>query len=349
MNKKTRTWLFLGIAFCLTIGLWATGSLYASTTGMDAGKTGLEAGVDIAPDDSRLLFSYSVNGVASLYTANPDGTDVKKLASLSGHSLFQPVYSSDGKKILTLARRTEAEKKTTEQALYVMNADGSELHLLSEPDELITDAVFAPDNQTIYYLKAGVFKNYSPIASKRPHEYDLFSINVQGKNKRQITHDKEYQMTDLSVSSDGQKLFFTKFTNSSDKRDFSQDKLSLFATDLQGKTLTSYLPVNDALGTPEMYDVRFSPDEKQISFVAVSLASSNKTYEYELFTMDLETKQAKQITTLQKHANSPVYFHKQNKLLFLEDIGWPAESSYQLRTVNTDGSNLQTLQIVLPK
>ncbi|NKQ20151.1 permease prefix domain 1-containing protein [Brevibacillus laterosporus] len=103
------------------------------------------------------------------------------------------------------------------------------------------------------------------------------------------------------------------------------------------------------LGTPEMYDVHFSPDEKQISFVAVSLASSNKTYEYELFTMDLETKQAKQITTLQKHANSPVYFHKQNKLLFLEDIGWPAEPSYQLRTVNTDGSNLQTLQIVLPK
>ncbi|AIG27689.1 hypothetical protein EGH10_19660 [Brevibacillus laterosporus] len=349
MNKKTRNWLLLGMAFCLTIGLWATGSLYASNTGKNVGKTGLEAGIDIAPDDSKLLFSYSINGIASLYTANPDGTDVKRLVSLSGHSLLQPVYSSNGKKILTLARPIEAEKKTVEQALYVMNADGSELHLLSEPHDLITDAVFAPDNQTVYYLKAGVFKNYSPIASKRPHDYDLFSIDVQGKNKRQITHTKEYQMSDLSISSDGQKLFFTKFTNTSDNRDFSQDKLSLFATDLQGKTLASYLPVNEVLGTPEMYDVHISPDNTQIAFSAVSPASSNKTFEYELFTMDVATKQAKQITTLHKHTDSPVYFHKQNKLLFLEDIGWPAESTYQLRTVNTDGSDLQTLQIAVPK
>ncbi|MDN9010356.1 TolB family protein [Brevibacillus laterosporus] len=349
MNKKTRNWLFLGMAFCLTIGLWATGSLYASNTGMYAGKTGLETGIDIAPDDSKLLFSYSINGVASLYTANPDGTNVKKLASLSGHSLVQPVYSSNGKKILTLARPLEAEKKTAEQALYVMNSDGSELRLLSEPHELITDAVFAPDNQTIYYVKAGVFKNYSPIASKRPHDYDLFSIDVQGKNKQQITHDKEYQMSDLSISSDGQKLFFTKFTNDSDNRNSSKDKLALFATDLQGKSLASYLPVNEVLGTPEMYDVHISPDDKRIAFSAVSPASSNKTFEYELFTMDIATKQAKQITTLHKHANSPVYFHKQNKLLFLEDISWPAEPTYQLRTVNTDGSGLQTLQITVPE
>ncbi|MFB0828956.1 TolB family protein [Brevibacillus laterosporus] len=118
------------------------------------------------------------------------------------------------------------------------------------------------------------------IASKRPHDYDLFSIDVQGKNKRQITHTKEYQMSDLSISSDGQKLFFTKFTNTSDNRDFSQDKLSLFATDLQGKTLASYLSVNEVLGTPEMYDVHISPDNNQIA-------------------------------TLHKHTDSPVYFHKQ--------------------------------------
>ncbi|XOS92611.1 hypothetical protein ACLMAB_01885 [Brevibacillus laterosporus] len=67
-----------------------------------------------------------------------------------------------------------------------MNADGSELHLLSEPDELITDAVFAPDNQTIYYLKAGVFKNYSPIASKRPHEYDLFLLMYRGRTNDKL-------------------------------------------------------------------------------------------------------------------------------------------------------------------
>ncbi|RAP30203.1 hypothetical protein C2W64_02758 [Brevibacillus laterosporus] len=349
MNKKTRKWLFLGIAFCLTIGLWVIGSLYASTTAMNSGKTGLEVGVDVAPDDSRILFSYSVNGVASLYTANPDGTGVKKLASLPGHSLLQPVYSSDGKKILALVRPTAVENKTTEQALYIMNADGSELQHLSDPHDLITDAAFAPDNQTIYFLKAGVFKNYSPIASKRPHNYDIFSIDIQGKNKRQITNDKEYQMSDLSVSSDGQKLFFTKFTNTADKPDFTQDKLSIFATDLQGKTLSSYLPVNEALGTPEMYNVHFSPDDKQVAFTAVSLASSKKTFEYELFTMDIATQQAKQITTLHKYAGSPVYFHKQNKLIFQEDIGWPAESSYQLKTVKTDGSSLQTLDIVLSK
>lgn len=38
-----------------------------------------------------------------------------------------------------------------------------------------------------------------------------------------------------------------------------------------------------------------------------------------------------------------------NGILFLEDIDWPAKSTYQLRTVNTDGSDLQTLQIAVPE
>lgn len=45
--------------------------------------TGLSKDADISPDDQRMVFSYYIDGVASIYTAKVGGTDVKRAAFLS--------------------------------------------------------------------------------------------------------------------------------------------------------------------------------------------------------------------------------------------------------------------------
>ncbi|MBT2730447.1 DPP IV N-terminal domain-containing protein [Bacillus sp. ISL-75] len=297
---------------------------------------GLAQKMDVSSDDKEIVFSYYKNGVAAIYTANPDGSNVKKFVEMKDVSLLHPKLSTDGKKLLFLASPKGKEDK--KQSLYVIDRDGKNKKQLTSTDGLVTDAVFLPDNQNIFYLQAGVVKNYSPIASKRPHEYDLYSINSNGSEKKQITNQKEYGMFDLSISADGKSLWFTKEKDS---------ERALFITSLNGKETFNKILPKEEIGTPEMYDVALSEDNHQIVFSAVSPSSKNASFEYELFSMDLATKQTEQLTQLKSHASSPVYFHKENKILFLEDKNWSKKSTSKFEMYTMDLSNKQIAKIDL--
>lgn len=161
--------------------LWVLGFFH---TGPE--QAGLADSVDLSPDDGQIVFSYYRDGIASLYTASADGTGVRFLAGMKGTSLLRPKYSPDDTKILFLEAPKKEENR--QQALFVMDRDGGSQKQLTPADSLVTEAVFSPDGHSIYFLKAGVFRNYSPIASKKPHEFDIFSIDVDGNNMKRLTY-----------------------------------------------------------------------------------------------------------------------------------------------------------------
>lgn len=335
MFKQKRNIIFIIIVIGLIGAVWFY--QFLNKDGKAIPNQGLARVMDVSPDDKQIAFSYYKDGVAAIYTSNLDGSNVKKFVEMKNVSLLHPKFSTDGKKLLFLASPKGKENK--EQNLYVVDRDGKNKKQLTSTGDLVTDAVFSPDNQTIFYLQAGVFKNYSPIAGKRPHEYDLYSINSNGAEKKQITNKKEYGMFDISVSTDGKSLWFTKNTD-------DEESQALFNTSLDGKdTLNKFLP-KDKIGTPDMYDVALSKDNQQIVFSAVSTSSKDTTYEYELFSMDLATKQTEQLTNLKSYALSPVYLHKENKIFFLEDKSERKDNS-KLEMYTMDIGNKQITKIDL--
>lgn len=70
--------------------------------------------LEFRPLSGRIVFVRSSSGIAQVFTANPDGSDQKRLTS-GGSAKSGPRFSSDGTKIAYASGGN----------LYFMNADGS--------------------------------------------------------------------------------------------------------------------------------------------------------------------------------------------------------------------------------
>ncbi len=309
----------------------------------DTKQLGLADSVDLSPDDRQIIFSYYNNGVASLYTANIDGTNVKFLTGMKRTSLLRPKYSPDGKKIVFLA--CPKKKEDRQKSLFVMNRDGRNQKQLTPKNSLVTEVVFSPDSHTIYFLKAGSFKNYSPIASKRPHDYDIFSVDVDGNNMKRLTCEEEYDMSSLLVTSDGQKLLYTNLLyNIND----GTGERPLYVVSADGKKEFFKILPKGSLGEPWVYHAALSSDNQSIAFSTVSDSSKDTLFEYELFIMNLKTYEAKQLTKLRSHVSGPVFFHKQNRIMFLQQYNWPDNTpEYQIYTIDLETNNLKRINLVI--
>ncbi|MCG2963604.1 hypothetical protein KZ308_28110, partial [Escherichia coli] len=57
-----------------------------------------------------------------------------------------------------------------------------------------------------------------------------------------------------------------------------------------------------------------------------------------------------QLTTLKSSVNSPVFFHKQNKVVFLHDTAWAAQpEEYKLKTIDLKTKEIQEVKLSVPK
>lgn len=298
---------------------------------------GLDNNIDISPNDDRIVFSYYQKGVASIYTSKINGTDVVQLTSDNKKiSHLYPTYSPDGSKIMFIS--TPKNQTTSKSSIWIMNKDGSNKKELIKADGFINKAVFSPNQDCIYFSKAGIYKNYSPIASKRHHDFDLYSIGINGKNLKQLTFEKSYSISDLGITSNGNALIFEK----------DYETIHLFYLD-GSKKGDIIKPLENCSNNEqkEVGDPALSPDNKFIVFSAV--ANQTGTFQYELFTKNMETKECKQITNLKSYTSKPVYFHKNNKILFSQDMNWPNNpSKYKICILDINSKNIENVNITIP-
>ncbi|MCY6354781.1 TolB family protein [Clostridium sp. ZS2-4] len=296
---------------------------------------GLDNNIDISPNDDRIVFSYYQKGVASIYTSKINGTDVIQLTSDNKkNSYLYPTYSPDGSKIMFIS--TPKNQTTLKSSIWIMNKDGSSKKELIKTDGFINKAIFSPNQDCIYFSKSGSYKNYSPIASKRHHDFDLYSIGINGKNLKQLTLEKSYNISDLGITSNGNALIFEK-----------DQTIHLFYLD-GSKKVNIIKPLENCsnIEQKEVYHPALSPDNKFIAFSAV--ANQTGTFQYELFTKNMETKECKQITNLKSYTSKPVYFHKNNKILFSQDMNWPNKpSKYKICIIDINSNNIENVNITI--
>lgn len=125
------------------------------------------------PDGGGLLFSSNRNGSFDLYLLQFDEKQLVQLTSNIGN-VISPDYSPDGRQIVFANQVAGGQT-----SIWMMNADGLNPHLVYEGSNTIVAVAWSPNGEKIAYaMSVGV-----------PQEYEIFTMDVNGKNHTRISQE----------------------------------------------------------------------------------------------------------------------------------------------------------------
>jgi Tol biopolymer transport system component len=123
-----------------------------------------------------------------IFSANPDGSDIRRLTDADGYDA-EGTVSPDGEKIVfTSTRDGDLE-------IYTMNIDGSDQTRLTHERGYDGGAFFSPDSQWIVYRASHpsdpeAIADYEVLMAGdlvRPDDLEIWIMREDGSEKRQVT------------------------------------------------------------------------------------------------------------------------------------------------------------------
>jgi TolB protein len=214
---------------------------------------------DCLPNPDRSHgYVWGVFKTYDIFSANPDGSDLKRLTNTDGYDA-EGTISPDGKTIVfTSARDGDLE-------IYTMNADGSNQKRLTFDKGYDGGAFFSPDGKQI------VYRAHHPTTPEdqkegedllaqqlvKPTNMEIFVMNADGSNKRQITNNGAANFAPF-FTPDGKRIIFS--SNVNDQKGWNFD---IYLIDLDGKNLEQ-VTYSDAFDGFPM----FSPDGTKLVFAS---------------------------------------------------------------------------------
>ena len=208
------------------------------------------------PDRSQ-GYVWAVYDTFDIFTANPDGSKVKRLTTTAGYDA-ETTINRQGKLVFTSKRDGDLD-------IYTMDADGKNVKRLT--DELGYDGgpFWSYDGKQI------VYRAYHPQTEKekadytallkqnliRPTVLDIWVMNADGSNKRQVTHLSKASFAPYFFP-DGKRIIFSSNQADPKGRDFD-----LYMINVDGSGLER-ITYNDTFDGFPM----FSPDGKKLVFAS---------------------------------------------------------------------------------
>lgn len=327
--------LVFGVIILLIAAVIAYGILFKKEP---ADRHGLSAIYDVSADGNIAYVSYD-KGRAGIHL---DGTRIAELPE--GKAAADIAFTNDGKQLAYIVSANNLEK---DQQTEVRIIDTDSLHdeQLFTLESIVTEIEFDPKNDNqLYYLEAAVFTNYSPIAGKRPHDFDVHSFDRELQTHTDHTNLKAYSMTSLQVASQADAVYVQMFDDeeveTADDVFASVDRIF----EIQLAEPNNFKAVSAADSKEDIYDFVLLPEQQQLIYQAAAKTNSQGTFEYELFSYDMKTNETKQLTTLEHAASRPkasgghIYFMADHK--FGERL-----SEYHLYRMNVDGSGIEEVQL----
>jgi Tol biopolymer transport system component len=126
----------------------------------------------LAPDHSRVAFSYAEKGRQQIYSTRPDGGDRNALTASDGINNW-PSYSPRGDVIVFGSSRDGNFE------IYRMNADGSDVRRLTDSPFQDIRPRFSPDGKTIAFT------------SHRDGNAEIYVMGADGQAPRRVTDNEE--------------------------------------------------------------------------------------------------------------------------------------------------------------
>jgi Tol biopolymer transport system component len=190
-----------------------------------------------------------------IYTARPDGAQLRRLTRFGVYTA-EGVLSPDGRKIVFTSL------KDGDLDIYVMNADGSGVKQLTHQLGYDGGPWWSPDGKRIVYranhpqtpAEIATYKDLLAQRLVRPNKMDLWIMNADGSDQRQVTHLGAASFGP-SWTPDGKKIIFS----SNHHTDPKLGNFDLFLLNPDGSGLEQITTAPTFDGFP-----MFSPDGKKL-------------------------------------------------------------------------------------
>ena len=190
-----------------------------------------------------------------IYTARPDGSHLRRLTRFGVYTA-EGVLSNDGKKLVFTSL------KDGDLDIYTMNIDGSGLKQLTHQVGYDGGAWWSPDGKQIVYranhpqtvTEIATYKDLLAQRLVRPNKMDLWIMNADGSDQRQITRLGAASFGP-SWTANGKKIIFS----SNHHTDPKLGNFDLFLVNPDGSGLEQVTTAPTFDGFP-----MFSPDGKKM-------------------------------------------------------------------------------------
>lgn len=256
----------LGRTTCSFLNPVTGGLIYASTY--------LEDSSCPQPPSMAQGYVWAVYKGFDIFSKMPGDTNLIRLTSTDGYDA-EAVFSPDGKKIaFTSVRDGDLE-------IYIMNSDGSDVKRITDHPGYDGGAFFSPDGSKLVF-RAQLFQTEQQLEEYRkllkdglvrPSALELFTINIDGSDRFQITNNGKANFAPFYHPS-GKKIIFSSNMDDPQGREFD-----IYMVDIDGKNIEqiTYSPGFD--GFP-----MFSYDGKKLVFA--SNRHDAKPHETNIFIAD---------------------------------------------------------------
>jgi len=210
------------------------------------------------PDYSR-GYVWAVYSSYDIFTANPDGSGLKRLTTTPGYDA-EAVISHDGKKIVfTSLRHGDLD-------IYTMDGNGKHVKQLTNEQGYDGGPAFSPDGQWIVYRAhhpkdEQEIRDYQELLKQnliRPTYLELWIMQADGSQKRQITNLGAASFAP-SFFPDGKRVIFSSNVGSTG----GMGNFELYAVSSDGAALERITYSDGFDGFP-----MFSPDGTKLVWVS---------------------------------------------------------------------------------
>lgn len=272
---------------------------------------------------------------------------LKNIKQLSfGGENAEAYFSFDGKQLIFQSKR---DGRGCDQ-IYSMNADGTNVRMVSSGEGRTTCSYFLKGGKKILYGTTAFGNKECPpnpdyskgyVWAIYP-DFDIVTANADGSKIKRLTETKGYD-AEATVSPDGKKIIFTSM------RDGDLDLYSMDANGKNVKRLTNELGYDGG--------AFFSPDSKQIVYRAFHPKTEAETARYklrlsenlieptvfEVWTMNADGTNKRQITKLGAASFAPFFTPDGKRIIFCTNYFAtdPRKRNFDLALINVDGTGLE--------
>ncbi len=234
--------------------------------------------------------------------------------------------------------------------IFTMNIDGSDKKMISTGKGKTTCSYFLPGDKKIIYSSTHLVSKDCPqppdfskgYVWKLYDSFNIFSANADGSDIKQLTYSKRYD-AEATVSPVGDKIVFTSLRDNDPE---------IYIMDIDGKNQTRLTFEKGYDGGPF-----FSMDGSKIVFRASRPKTEKELADYdelvkdgivrpsvlELFIMDPDGSNMKQITHFGKASFAPFFYPDMKKIIFSSNVNSESGRNFDLYSINVDGTGLEQI------